>query len=185
MRSKSRSLNDVNRLTQEGHYARNEMDTHADTCCAGANWRILELSGQVCEVFPFLELYKPVNEISVARCVTVWTSNVTHRKYLLVGDQMLWFGADLPHLLINRNQIQAYGIDVNDNPFDHTDKHGMDCGDAFVPFKMTGTIVHFDTHVPTDWELRHLPVIILTDQDWNPNDDSIYPLTKSKEYHEM
>ena len=52
--------------TTEGHIAQNEMDTHADTCCAGANWSLLELTGEVCDVNPFLNSYQPMNEIPVA-----------------------------------------------------------------------------------------------------------------------
>jgi hypothetical protein len=32
---------------------RNEMDTHADTCCTGANWQLLEFTNEVCKVTPF------------------------------------------------------------------------------------------------------------------------------------
>jgi hypothetical protein len=39
-------------------------------------------------------------------------------EYLLVGDQMLWFGTLLPSSLINPNQLWAYGLPFNDNPFD-------------------------------------------------------------------
>ena len=33
---------DIPNDTEVGHMARNELDTHADTCCAGANWALLE-----------------------------------------------------------------------------------------------------------------------------------------------
>jgi hypothetical protein len=33
-----------------GTIGRNEMDTHADTCCAGANWRLLDSTNEVCKV---------------------------------------------------------------------------------------------------------------------------------------
>ena len=33
-----------------GHYAQNEMDTHADMACPGSNWRVMELTGIECEV---------------------------------------------------------------------------------------------------------------------------------------
>lgn len=63
--------------TTEGHLARKEADTHADTCCAGAHWKIMELTGDVCEVTPFLDSYKPTKEIPLARCGTVWTDPST------------------------------------------------------------------------------------------------------------
>ena len=78
-----------------GHMARNELDTHADTSCAVANWVLLEYTGEICEVSPFLTTYDPIQEIPVARCCTVWTSDQTGIDYLLIGDQMLWFGTSL------------------------------------------------------------------------------------------
>jgi hypothetical protein len=89
---------------------RNKMDTHAETCCAGANWRLLDFTSEVCKVTPFLDSYEPGKEVMVTRCGTVWTSPNTRREYLLVGDQMLWFGSQMDHSLINQNQICEYGI---------------------------------------------------------------------------
>ena len=78
-----------------GHIAHNELDTHANTCCAGMNWKLLELTEDICEVTPFLSSYKPISEIPLACCGTVWTDPTTTQDYLLVGDQMLWFGENL------------------------------------------------------------------------------------------
>jgi hypothetical protein len=89
--------------TVMGTIGRNEMDTHADTCCAGANWQLLDFTNEVCEVTPFLDSYELVKEVMVARCGTVWTSPNTGCEYLLVGDQMLWFGSQMDHSLINPN----------------------------------------------------------------------------------
>jgi hypothetical protein len=36
--------------TVMGTIGRNEMDTHADTCCTGANWQLLDFTNEVCEV---------------------------------------------------------------------------------------------------------------------------------------
>jgi hypothetical protein len=143
--------------TTEGHLARNELDTHADTCCAGANWKLMELTGDVCEVTPLLDSYKPTKEIPVARCGTVWTDPSTTQDYLLIGDQMLWFGALLPNSLINPNQIPAYGIDVLDSPFNPGTDFGVSCEEVFIPFDITGTIIHFQSRVPNEWELSHCP----------------------------
>ena len=70
------------------------MDTHADTCCNGADWTSMHYTGEICEVYPFLNTYAPVQEISVARCFTVWTDD-EGKEYLLVGDEILWFGKAL------------------------------------------------------------------------------------------
>jgi hypothetical protein len=140
-RAQSRSLENIKNNTVAGHIARNELDTHADTCCAGANWSLMEYTGEICDVNPFLDSYQPIQEIPVARCCTVWTNQDDSMEYLLVGDQMLWFGTQLPHSLINPNQLRAYGIDVNDDPFDPTRDFGIDSEQVLIPFDTTGTIV--------------------------------------------
>jgi hypothetical protein len=143
------------------------MDTHADTCCAGANWKLLDSTNEVCEVTPFLDSYEPVKEVMVARCGTVWTSPDTGCEYLLVSDQMLWFGSQMDHSLINPNQIREYGLPVYDDPFSKQ-QFGIDGKEAFIPFNTMGTIVYFETHVPTDWETCNLPIIMLTGEEWDP-----------------
>mgnify|MGYP003502375870 FL=1 len=161
------------------------MDTHADTCCAGSNWSLLETTGQFCEVSPFLSTYEPVSEIPLARCCTVWTDQSDSSEHLLVGDQMLWFGNQLPNSLINPNQLRAYGLIVNDDPFDHSRHFGIDSEHVFIPFDTTGTVVHFDTRVPTEWEKTHLPVILLTGEDWNPLEEVLRPSLSTREDFEM
>jgi hypothetical protein len=80
-----------------GTIGRNKMDTHADTCCAGANWQLLDSTNEVWKVTPFLDSYELVKEAMVARCGIVWTSPNTGHEYLLVGDQMLWFENQMDH----------------------------------------------------------------------------------------
>ena len=154
-----------------GHIARNELDTHADTCCTGVNWKLLKLTGDICEVTPFLDSYEPISEIPLAHCGMVWTDPTTMQDYLLVSDQMLWFGENLRHSLINPNQIRANGIPVYDDPFDHSNAFGVASDTVFIPFDTMGTIVHFKSRVPNDWEAKHLPVILLTGETWNPSEE--------------
>jgi hypothetical protein len=153
--------------TVEGTIGRNEMDTHADTCCAGANWKLLDSTNKVCKVTPFLDSYEPVKEVMVARCGTVWTSPDTGHEYLLVGDQMLWFRSQMDHSPIYPNQIREYGLPVYNDPFSKQ-QFGIDGNEAFIPFNTTGTIVYFETRVPMDWETRNLPIIMLTGEEWDP-----------------
>jgi hypothetical protein len=168
------------------HVAQNELDTHADTCCAGANWSLMELTGEICDVNSFLDSYQPIQEIPVATCCTVWMNQDDSVKYLLVGNQMLWFGTQLPHsLLINLNWLRAYGIDVNDDPFDSTRDFDIKCEQAFIPFDTTGTIVHFESRTPTEWEKTHLPVILITSNIWSPTEEVLRPEKQSRESIEM
>jgi hypothetical protein len=118
--------------TQVGYLSRNELDTHADTSCACANW-CMELTGEICEVTPFHTSYTPMQAIPVAQCCTVYTLTQTGREYLIVCDQMLWFGQKLNNSLLNPNQMRVYGIDVNDDPFDDTQQFGIAHDEIFIP----------------------------------------------------
>lgn len=103
-RTQSQSMDNIKNNTVAGHIAQNELDTHADTCCAGANWTLMELTGEVCNVNPFLDSYQQIQKIPAARCCTVWTNQEDSVEYLLFSDQMLWFGTQLPTL---PNQSQS------------------------------------------------------------------------------
>jgi hypothetical protein len=36
-----------------------------------------------------------------------------------------------------------------------------------------GTVVHFESGVPTEWEKTHLPVILITSKVWNPTEEGV------------
>jgi hypothetical protein len=98
---------------------------------------------------------------------------------------MLWFGTQLPNLLLNPNQLHAFGVDVNDNLFALKQDLGIQCNKAFIRCDTLGTIVHFESRVLTEWEMKHLPMILLTGDQWDPLDELMYPEQKSHEYMEM
>jgi hypothetical protein len=107
-------------------------------------------------------------KVMVARCGTVWRmSPNTGHEYLLISDQMLWFGNQMDHLLINPNQIHEYGIPMYDDPFSQS-QFGINCNDDFIPFIIMGTIVCFETCVLMDWETHNLPIIMLLGEDYDP-----------------
>ena len=80
---------------------------------------------------------------------------------------MLWFRNTLANSLINPNQPRAYGILEKDEPF-NANEFGIDADENFIHLYTTGKIVYFNSHVPTDWETTHLPVILLTVDTWDP-----------------
>jgi hypothetical protein len=98
---------------------------------------------------------------------------------------MLWFGDLLLHSLINPNQLRAYGINVNDDPLDSTREFGIDSKTVFIPFDTMGTVVHFESRVPTEWEKTHLPIILITSEEWNPSEEVLHPGKQSHENIEM
>ena len=159
------------------------MDTHADTCCAGANWTPMHYTGEICEVSPFLNTYAPLQETQMERCCTVWTDEKV-KEYILVDDEMLWFGTALQNSLIKPNQIRDYGILINDDPF-NANELGITAKEIFIPFDTTEKVVHFKSRVPTEWEITHLPVILITADLWDPATVDMSAGKQSREDAEM
>jgi hypothetical protein len=75
--------------------------------------------------------------------------------------------SNLDHSLINPNRIHEYGFPLYDDPFSNL-QFGTNGNKNFIPFNTMGTIVHFDTWVPMDWETQNLPIITLTGEEWDP-----------------
>ena len=156
--------------TTPGQLGTNEIDNHADTICAGPNWRLLELTGEYCTVAPFSSDYSPKPDIPIARCATTYTCPTSGDSVVLVADQVLWFGNDLHCSLINPHQIRAHGHGVCDDPWDPHRNLGITLDQFFVPLTLSGPNLLFESRVPTDWELENLAVIELTSTVWDPAD---------------
>ena len=67
------------------------------------------------------------------------------------------------------NQLRAYGVSVQDNPFD-TKPLSITTDDVSIEPYSEGTIICGDTWTPTESELGQLPWLILTSlHDWDPH----------------
>ena len=97
---------------------------------------------------------------------------------------MLWFGTALENSLINLNQIRAYGLSINDDPLNAYELV-IHAEELFILFDITGTVVHFDSHVPKEWETTHLPVIVTTTDSWDPTTVDMSADKLSRENSEM
>ena len=95
----------VLKKTVVGTQARTEMDTRADTSCAGINFWLHELTGQTCTVAPFSATYKPISDVPIATCLTVYTDGYG-RTWIVVFYEILWFGSSMDHSLTNPDKIR-------------------------------------------------------------------------------
>ena len=98
--------------------ALNECDSNADTCCLGNNFRILNYTRRVADVYAYDKSIKPMEGVPIVTGATAWTDPSTNITHLLVFHESLYYGAKLDHSLINPNQVRSYGIGFWDNPFD-------------------------------------------------------------------
>lgn len=152
------------------HFARCELDSHADTCALGRNFIPLSFTGRVCDVTPYnADIYEPERNVPIISGATAWTSHESGQTYILVVNEGLWFGDKLQNTLLNPNQLRYSGVNVADNPFNTAEPISITHEDLTIPLSISGTIIFLETATPTQSELDHCPHIHLTcDSDWNP-----------------
>jgi hypothetical protein len=97
--------------------ADNECDSNANTCVLGKNFKLIELTGRVADVYGYKG--DEHDAIHILSGVTAY-DHPQHGTILLTIHQALWYGTKMDHSLINPNQLRSYGVPVWDNPFDPT-----------------------------------------------------------------
>ena len=70
--------------------------------------------------------------------------------------------------LIIQYQIRSHGFSACNDPWDPHRSLGIDLEGIFM--LMSGPNLFFKSRVTTDWEMKTLPIIKLTDPVWNPAD---------------
>jgi len=145
-----------------------EIDSHADTCCLGANFLPLYYTGKVCDVTPFLDSMPAATNIEICTGATAYDDD-NGNTIILVINEALWMGHHMQHTLLNPYQIRAHGVSLCDDPTDSRRFFGIETQDGRVTFKMHGTICNFRSRTPTAWELDNCQHIELTsDLEWSP-----------------
>ena len=171
-------------------YGRNELDSLADTSCAGKNWRPLEFTGILCDVSGFQDEKESASKsIPVATCATVVVIPETGAEIILIGHEMLYFGDKLSRSLINQNQVRYSGIPVRDDPTRANDEEfGLTTPEGFIDFKLEGMTVYFDSRTPTDQELEdmQLPQVAITrEEPWDPKGVDLRSICKTTSHHQF
>ena len=154
------------------HFARCELDSHADTCALGRNFIPIHYTGRVCDVTPYnADAYEPERDIPIISGATAWTCQESGQTYILVVNEGLWFGEKLQNTLLNPNQLRFAGVTVADNPFKASEPISIALHEeVFIPLLMSGTTIFMETTTPTQSELDNCPHVHLTcDAEWNPH----------------
>ena len=132
---------DVVSIDNKGDRA--ELDSHADTCVGGGNVTLLHETGFHVNVSAYSPEYDALTNIPVATCAGAYDSETDGITYLLIWNEMMFFGDRMPTSLTNVNQIRAYGHIVDDCPqqYNPTSSHSVrtQCG-MEMPLKMWGVI---------------------------------------------
>jgi hypothetical protein len=153
-------------------HGRMELDSHADTIVLGSNAIIMHYTNRECDVSPYVDAYKPIIDVPIVTGATAVTSQETGLTYILIFNEAIWMGDVLDHSLINPNQMRAYGVSVQDNPYANTAMHIAAEQDEFeLPMTADGTVIFFNSRTPTNHELETCTHITLSSAaEWNPRD---------------
>ena len=129
---------------------RSDLDTHADTCVAGATHKVLERTGQFCEVYPYSEDYEP-KIVEVVNSITAFDAP-DGQTYILLFNQALDIPGQEPSLICP-NQLRDNGLIVNDCPkqYDNGSSHSIDVVnlDVELPLQMHGVLSYLPTRYPS------------------------------------
>jgi hypothetical protein len=172
LRNDLRSIsNDYTRM------GRAEIDTRADTTCAGSTFLPLEFTGQECDVNGFHDDMTPIKNVPVATCATAYDHVGLQETIILVFHETLYFGPAMEHSLLNPNQIRANGLIVDTCPrqYDKSSLHAIihTKEDITMPLAMYGCISYLPTRLPTDIELKSCRYVEMTSEStWEPYSDS-------------
>lgn len=155
---------------------RAEVDTRADTTCAGAAFALIETTGKECDVKGFHDEMMPIRNIPIATCATAYDHPQLQETIILLFHEALYFGKDMDHSLINPNQIRANGLTVDCCPrqYDKSSMYAIFSKEENIslPFKMHGCISYLPIRLPTAEELAKCRQLEMTSERcWEPYSD--------------
>jgi hypothetical protein len=146
-----------------------ELDSHADTCCAGSNCAVLYSTGREVTVSPFLDKYTSTKGIPIASVNTAYDHPLTGHNYLFILNEALYFGPRMKHSLLCPNQLRSHGVPDS--------LHSIIVPDEIIhtfPLSMIGVFSFFHSRLPTTDELADSDILRLTlasDMPWHPHSD--------------
>jgi hypothetical protein len=138
---------------------RAELDSRADTCCMGKGFRVVEYSGQTCDVYPYHPTYEPKKGVPIVKAITAFDDEQGN-TVILCFSQVLYFNNELEQSLLNPNQMRWNGLIVDDCPVslshDGKSSHSIKIPDesACIPPKLHGCISYISIRLPTQKEME-------------------------------
>ena len=159
--------------------ARAEIDSRADTVCAGSTFRLLEETSQYCVVSGFHSSMESMQNVPVATVATAFDDPVSQETYVLVFFEALYFGETMEHSLISPMQLMHNGLQVDQSPrqYDPNSNHGIRFpqeadNNLFIPFHLHGCISYFSMRLPTESKMGRCRYIYMTEDSlWDPYSD--------------
>ncbi len=130
----------------------------------------MHYTGKECDVSPYTEAYEAIKCVPIVQAATAYDNTDTGETTILILNEAIWMGDQMEHTLINPNQLRAYGITVQDNPFDPAPIFiSTEDNEFTLPLSSKGTVLGVATRTPTDQELQTCPHVVLSSEhEWDP-----------------
>jgi hypothetical protein len=81
-----------------------ELDSHANTCTLGANFRVIAHTDKSCNVTPYHPEYQTQLDVPIVQAATAYTDPQTGDSYILIINQgLIWVTSCQPHLSTQTN----------------------------------------------------------------------------------
>ena len=100
------------------------------------------MNGQSYSVSLFIARYDPMQYLQIATFTMAYIDEY-RRTWVIVFDEVIWFGTSMDQSLINQTNICMAGISFSDDPFDQNQKLGISHKNVFIPFFTNGTTYFF------------------------------------------
>jgi hypothetical protein len=157
--TRNRTIRSISMASGEGSLLNTDLNSHADSCVAGANCLMLEESGRKAKVSTFHPNARSFQDIPIVTAATLYQDR-NGRSIIVIIHEALWFG-EASQTLLCPNQLRANGVIVNDIPrqFDPDSKFSIvDPSTQFeIPLSVHGVATGFTSRKPTVQEVETLP----------------------------
>jgi hypothetical protein len=157
-----------------------ELDSHADTCCAGSNCVIVEYTNKTCNVDGF-NRETPNDElmgIPIVKAATAYDAP-TGETFIIILSQALFLGDHISYSLLCPNQLRHNGLTVDDVPRHLSPNPDLATYSIFIPdenvsipLELRGIISLFITCQPSPEELENCRWLMFTSElEWHPHSE--------------
>lgn len=150
-----------------------EINTRADTFCAGQTFVFQEPTGMVVDVGKFHPSLPIIHNIPIGPAAT--TYDLPSGETIILGvHQALYFGATLENSLCQPNQLREHGIVIDDCLKQYSGGkllHGLFFPDdnVLIPLELHACLSYFPSRLPTHEELETCRwIYMLGEGEWDP-----------------
>jgi hypothetical protein len=145
-----------------GVYSQLELDSHADTIICGSNCIVMHFTGKYCDVSPYTDAYEAMKSVPIIQAVTAYDNPETGEISIIILNEAIWMDDKMDHTLVNPNQLRAFGLTGQYNPFSDAPIFvAMEGHEFMLPLASKGTILGVTTRTLTYHELQTCPHVTL------------------------